>query len=99
MKNKVAPPFREAEFDIIFGKGISREGDLLDLAAAANVVQKSGAWYAYLGEKIGQGRENAKQFLAENPDVAREIETAVRAHYHIGGAEAAADAAEAETES
>ena len=99
VKNKVAPPFREAEFDIIFGKGISREGDLLDLAAAANVVQKSGAWYAYLGEKIGQGRENAKQFLAENPDVAREIETAVRAHYHIGGAEAAADAAEAETES
>ncbi len=99
VKNKVAPPFREAEFDIIFGKGISREGDLLDLAAAAGVVQKSGAWYAYLGEKIGQGRENAKQFLAENPDVAREIETAVRAHYHIGGAEAAADAAEAETES
>ncbi len=99
VKNKVAPPFREAEFDIIFGKGISREGDLLDLAASANVVQKSGAWYAYLGEKIGQGRENAKQFLAENPDVAQEIETAVRAYYHIGGAEAAADAAEAETES
>ncbi len=99
VKNKVAPPFREAEFDIIFGKGISREGDLLDLAAAASVVQKSGAWYAYLGEKIGQGRENAKQFLAEHPDTAQEIEAAVRAHYHIGGAEAAADAAEAETES
>ena len=84
VKNKVAPPFREAEFDIIFGKGISREGDILDLAANCNVVQKSGAWYAYLGEKIGQGRENAKQFLADHPDTMAEIETAVRAHYDIG---------------
>lgn len=81
VKNKVAPPFREAEFDIMFGKGISVEGDVLDLAVAINVVQKSGAWFAYNGEKIGQGRENAKQFLAEHPDIMAEIDEKVRAHY------------------
>jgi recombination protein RecA len=86
VKNKVAPPFREAEFDIMFGKGISREGDILDLAANIDVVNKSGAWYAYEGEKIGQGRENAKQYLADNPAVAAEIEAKVRAHYGLGGA-------------
>jgi recombination protein RecA len=84
VKNKVAPPFREAEFDIMFGKGISKEGDILDLAANIDVVNKSGAWYAYGGEKIGQGRENAKQYLADNPAVAAEIEAKVRAHYGIG---------------
>ena len=68
MKNKVAPPFREAEFDIMFGKGISKEGDVLDLAASVGIVQKSGAWFAYGGDKIGQGRENAKAYLREHPE-------------------------------
>ena len=81
VKNKVAPPFREAEFDIMFGEGISREGDILDVAANLDIVQKSGAWYAYLGEKIGQGRENAKLYLKQNPDVCEEIADAIRAHY------------------
>ena len=83
VKNKVAPPFREAEFDIMFGKGISREGDVIDLAANLDIVQKSGAWYAYEGEKIGQGRENAKQYLAEHPEVFDEIVRRVRAHYGL----------------
>ncbi|MCR5272227.1 MAG: recombinase RecA [Lachnospiraceae bacterium] len=78
VKNKVAPPFREAEFDIMFGKGISREGDLLDLAAEYNIINKSGAWYAYNGEKIGQGRENAKIYLAEHPEIAETVEKEVR---------------------
>ena len=78
VKNKVAPPFAEAEFDIMFGKGISREGDVLDLAAAQNIIVKSGAWYSYKDERIGQGRENAKAYLAENPDVFAEVEQAVR---------------------
>ncbi len=78
VKNKVAPPFKEAEFDIMFGKGISKEGDVLDLAADLNVVVKSGAWYSYLGEKIGQGRENTKTYLATHPDVLKEIEEKVR---------------------
>ena len=87
VKNKVAPPFREAEFDIMFGQGISREGDLLDLAADCNVVNKSGAWYAYQGEKIGQGRENAKQYLKEHSDISNEIEEKVRANYNLPDAE------------
>ncbi|MBO4396797.1 MAG: recombinase RecA [Eubacterium sp.] len=78
VKNKVAPPFQEAEFDIMFGKGISREGDVLDLAAANDIIVKSGAWYSYKGERIGQGRENAKNYLAENPAVFDEVEQAVR---------------------
>ena len=78
VKNKIAPPFKEAEFDIMFGKGISREGDVLDLAADANIVEKSGSWYAYNGAKIGQGRENAKQYLAQNPLICEEIENQVR---------------------
>ncbi|SFP96045.1 recombination protein RecA [Lachnospiraceae bacterium XBB1006] len=86
VKNKVAPPFREAEFDIMFGKGISKEGDLLDLAANIDVINKSGAWYAYKGDKIGQGRENAKTFLANNPEICAEIEAQVRAHYQLDGA-------------
>ena len=78
VKNKVAPPFREAEFDIMFGKGISRAGDVLDLAADLGVIQKSGAWYAYNGEKIGQGRENTKKYLEEHPDILAEAENKVR---------------------
>ncbi|MCI8582744.1 MAG: recombinase RecA [Dorea sp.] len=81
VKNKIAPPFKEAEFDIMFGKGISREGDILDLAANVDIVKKSGAWYAYNGDKIGQGRENAKLYLAGHPDVMSEIEEKVRQHY------------------
>lgn len=79
VKNKIAPPFKEAEFDIMFGKGISREGDILDLAVKFDIVDKSGAWYAYNGEKIGQGRENAKKFLSMNPLVMKEIDSKVRA--------------------
>lgn len=86
VKNKIAPPFKEAEFDIMFGKGISKEGDILDLAASIDVVNKSGAWYAYNGEKIGQGRENAKTYLSTHPEVMDEIEAKVRAHYHLGDA-------------
>jgi len=78
VKNKVAPPFREAEFDVMYGEGISREGDLLDLAVEKRIIEKSGAWFAYGGERLGQGRENAKQFLKENPDVRRTIEERVR---------------------
>lgn len=88
VKNKVAPPFKEAEFDIMFGQGISREGDVLDLAANLGVIQKSGAWYAYHDAKIGQGRENAKQYLKENPEICQEVELQVREHYGLveGGA-------------
>ena len=78
VKNKVAPPFREAEFDIMYGEGISREGDLLDLAVEKRIVEKSGAWFAYAGERLGQGRENAKQFLRENVEVRRAIDERVR---------------------
>ncbi len=87
VKNKVAPPFREAEFDIMFGQGISKEGDILDLAADVGVVNKSGAWYAYNGDKIGQGRENAKNYLKENPLVCQEIEAKVREHFKLDGDE------------
>lgn len=91
VKNKVAPPFREAEFDIMFGQGISREGDILDLAADVGVINKSGAWYAYNGEKIGQGRENAKNYLKENPMIAEEVEAKVRDFYRLDGAEEEAE--------
>ena len=84
VKNKIAPPFKEAEFDIMFGKGISKEGDILDLAAAVDIVNKSGAWYAYNGDKIGQGRENAKTYLSTHPEIMEEIEAKVRAHYNLG---------------
>lgn len=84
VKNKVAPPFKEAEFDIVFGKGISKVGDILDLAVANNIVDKSGAWYAYGGDKIGQGRENAKTYLENNPDICAEIEARVRATLGVG---------------
>jgi recombination protein RecA len=78
VKNKLAPPFREAEFDVMYGEGISREGDLLDLAVEHKIVDKSGAWFAYGGDRLGQGRENSKQFLKDNPQVARAIEDKVR---------------------
>ena len=84
VKNKIAPPFKEAEFDIMFGRGISREGDILDLAAKEDIVEKSGAWYAYEGNKIGQGRENAKNFLQANQELCREIEQKVREKYGLG---------------
>jgi len=83
VKNKIAPPFKEAEFDIMFGKGISREGDVLDLAADCGIVVKSGAWYAYNDVKIGQGRENAKQYLIDNPEAFAEIEEKVREHFML----------------
>jgi len=78
VKNKVSPPFKVIEFDLMYGKGISKSGELIDLGSKADVVEKSGAWYAYKGEKIGQGRENAKIFLEKNPKIAAEIEMAIR---------------------
>ena len=78
VKNKVAPPFKTAEFDILYGEGISREGEIIDMGVVAKVVEKSGSWYAYQGEKIGQGKDNAREFLRENPDIAHEIENKVR---------------------
>lgn len=86
VKNKIAPPFKEAEFDIMFGKGISKEGDILDLAAGIDVINKSGAWYAYNGDKIGQGRENAKLYLSQHPEVMEEVEAKIREHYGLNGA-------------
>ena len=93
VKNKVAPPFKQAEFDIMFGTGISREGEILDLAADCDVVDKSGAWYAYKGNKIGQGRENAKIYLKEHPDVMEEVEHRVRVHYGFDAEETAEEGA------
>ncbi len=83
VKNKVAPPFREAEFDIIFGEGLSREGDIIDLASDNDIVEKTGAWYSYKGERIGQGRENAKTYLKENPDIRKAIEIEVRQKFNF----------------
>ena len=97
VKNKVAPPFKEAEFDIMFGKGISKEGDILDLAADCGIIVKSGAWYAYNGDKIGQGRENAKTYLRENPLVCEEVEAKVREKFQLDGTAEETDA-EAEPE-
>jgi len=90
VKNKVAPPFREAEFDILYGEGISREGDLLDLAVEKKIVDKSGTWFAYAGERLGQGRENAKQFLRDNPDTTQAIEDRIRKDMGLKADEAAA---------
>ena len=83
VKNKVAPPFKEAEFDIIYGEGISKEGNVLDVAVNIDVINKSGSWYSYGDQRIGQGRENAKQFLKENPDVCKEIESKIRENYNL----------------
>ncbi|MGH9563081.1 MAG: recombinase RecA, partial [Terracidiphilus sp.] len=88
VKNKVAAPFREAEFDILYGEGISREGDVLDLAVTHNIVEKSGAWYSYAGERIGQGRENTRSFLKENTDVFAKMDTELRKRLNIGAAKA-----------
>ena len=90
VKNKMAPPFREAEFDIIYGEGISKEGDLIDLGVAQNLVEKSGAWYSYKGERIGQGRENARQFLKDNPDVFKKLDVELRKALGLVRAEVAA---------
>ena len=87
VKNKIAPPFKEAEFDIMFGQGISKEGDIVDLASNVGIINKSGAWFAYEGNKIGQGRENAKQYLKDNPAVCEEIENKVREHFGLKPAE------------
>jgi recombination protein RecA len=86
VKNKVAPPFKEVEFDLIYGEGISREGDVLDLAVEKNIVEKSGTWYAYEGQRIGQGRENAKQFLKENPKVLEQMEKEILENFRISKA-------------
>ena len=95
VKNKIAPPFREAEVDIMFGKGISKEGDILDLASNANIVEKSGSWYAYKGAKIGQGRENAKNYLALNPLICEEIENQVRELHGLAAQHVAVESAAA----
>jgi len=97
VKNKVAAPFREAEFDIMYGEGISREGDLLDLAANQNIVEKSGAWFSYKGERIGQGRENARQFLKDNKDVLAKLENEVRKQLGLAPTSAQAATASAPT--
>ena len=94
VKNKVAPPFREAIFDIMYGEGISKFGEMVDLAANMNVIQKSGSWFSYNGERIGQGRDNAKQFLMENPDIANEVEAKVRENLYQQSPRARARAAE-----
>jgi recombination protein RecA len=83
VKNKVAPPFRAAEFDILYGEGISREGEILDLGSASNIVEKSGAWYSYGGDRIGQGKDNAREYLREHPETALDIENKVRHHYGV----------------
>src|SRR5436190_17278379 len=83
VKNKMAPPFKEVEFDILYGQGISKEGDLVDLASEVNVIEKSGAWFSFAGERIGQGRENAKQFLIDHPDTMSAIEARLLAHHNV----------------
>ena len=91
VKNKVSPPFKTAEFDILYGEGISREGEIVDMGVAAKIVDKAGAWYAYNGEKIGQGKDNAREFLRENPDLAYEIENKIRESLGIALLAAATD--------
>ena len=81
VKNKVAPPFREAEFDIVYGKGISKEGNILDMAVNLDIIEKAGSWFSYNGEKIGQGRENVKKYLTENPELMEEVEQKVRENF------------------
>lgn len=91
VKNKVAPPFKQAEFDIMFGEGISKEGDILDLAVEHQIINKSGAWFSYEGSKIGQGRENAKNYLRQNPEVCKEVEHKVRVACHLEEEDASAE--------
>ncbi len=85
VKNKVAPPFRTAEVDIMYGEGISKEGEIVDMGSELEIVQKSGSWYSYSDQRIGQGRENAKLFLKENPDIRLDIQTKIREHYGLDG--------------
>ena len=94
VKNKVAPPFKQAEFDIMYGTGISREGDILDLGVDNDIIEKSGSWFSYKGERVGQGRENAKQYLKEHPEITDEVETNLRELYGIGTEESAPDTSE-----
>jgi recombination protein RecA len=84
VKNKVAPPFKQASFDILYGEGISREGEIIDLGVDCGVVEKSGAWYSYKGERVGQGKDNSREFLREHPETSLEIENRVRAHFGVG---------------
>ena len=98
VKNKMAPPFKQAEFEILYGEGISREGELIEMGVKYNIVEKSGAWYSYGADRIGQGKENVRQFLKENPDMAAEIETRLRSELLPGTASAASDDAAAELE-
>jgi recombination protein RecA len=93
VKNKVAPPFREAIFDILYGEGISRQGEIIDLGVQAKIVDKAGAWYSYSGDRIGQGKDNAREFLRENPDIAREIENRIRESLGVNAMPAGAGAA------
>ena len=99
VKNKVAPPFREAEFDIIYGKGISKEGNILDIAVNLDIIEKSGSWFNYKGERIGQGRENVKKYLQDNPEVAKEIEEKIRANFNEAFEKSLGDEPEEEEES
>jgi recombination protein RecA len=96
VKNKVAPPFREAEFEIMYGQGISREGEIIEMGVAQNIIEKSGSWYSYKGERIGQGKENVRNYLQQHADTAREIETALRARLLVPkkGEAASGEAAE-----
>lgn len=87
VKNKVAPPFKQAEVDIMYGEGISKEGEIIDVGADLDIVQKSGAWYSYKGERLGQGRENAKQFMKENPEIFEEVNREIRSHYELEASE------------
>jgi recombination protein RecA len=96
VKNKIAPPFREALFDILYGEGISREGEIIELGVVHNIIEKSGAWYAYQGDKIGQGKDNTREYLKEHPDLAAEIEAKIRASVGVAGTTAARGAAPAE---
>mgnify|MGYP000927194633 CR=1 FL=1 len=95
VKNKVAPPFREAEFEIMYGQGISREGEIIELGVAHNFIEKSGSWYAYKGERIGQGKENAREFLKTHPDIARDVESQIRAKLLVKPSKAGAAAVDA----
>ncbi|HEX4859511.1 MAG TPA: DNA recombination/repair protein RecA, partial [Usitatibacteraceae bacterium] len=98
VKNKVAPPFRVADFDILYGEGISREGEIIELGVLHKIVDKSGAWYAYQGEKIGQGKDNTRKFLKENPDMAQEIEAKIRAAVGVAGVGGSVEADEDDAE-
>jgi recombination protein RecA len=96
VKNKVAPPFKQAEFDILYGEGISREGEIIELGSNLKLVEKSGAWYSYKGDKIGQGKDNAREYLKEHPEIAAEIEGKIRAHALVAAGGVAKTAPDAE---